>query len=91
MDKGKEESRREMIVNFAADHQDWNKNQIATYFSEMGIGRSTVYHILSLYEERGNIERKSGSGRPAEKVTDRQRQQLCNTAKSSSTSQNQYL
>ena len=64
-----EKQRLKIITEFYDIHQHWSKNQIESCFAEMNIARSTVYNILSNYEERGNCDRQSGSGRSAVKLT----------------------
>jgi transposase len=46
----------------------------------MGLAESTTYSILARYKEHGTVERASGSGRPAELMSKRDRQHLVQEA-----------
>lgn len=57
------------VVQFFNTHRQRGKCFTVRHFVEEGLSRRTIYHILQKYEERGNCERKPGSGRQAEIMT----------------------
>jgi transposase len=68
MQRLKEQERRNVIVQHRIDHPSLSNYAIAKYFLEMGIGKSTVYAVLSSYANTGVTDRLPGSGRPAVKM-----------------------
>lgn len=71
---------RETIVNVYKLNEEKGKAWTVNYFKKQGLAKSTVYHVLKTFEKRGSIERKSGSGRQAEKVTSTVRKRLIQAA-----------
>ena len=56
---------RKRVVQFFEFHKAEGKCFTVKHFTDETVSRRSVYQILKTYEERGNVERKSGSGRPA--------------------------
>lgn len=64
----KQEWLRERIVQFAVNH---TKSETLHHFLDENIPRSTIYNVLSTFNDRGTTERQKGSGRPARIMTNR--------------------
>lgn len=84
MNELNEEQRRKIIIQYKQSHPESSNNSIALYMKELGIGRSTTYNVLNMYDERGHVERSEGSGRPAVKMDASDKSRLCQEAQSSS-------
>ena len=78
-----EKQRRETIVQYKETHPQASNYAIAKYFKELGISGSTTYSVLTMYAERGNTSRASGSGRPVELMPSKHRKRLVKEAKNS--------
>ena len=72
--------RKELIVNFHKAHTDEGVAYTVKHFSKKGVARSTIYKILKNFQERNTTERKSGSGRKAEKMTPQKTKRLVKAA-----------
>ena len=59
----KEKVRDSVAIFYKLNH---NKGKSYTYkhFKHSGLSRAVIYKILSRFDENGNVDRKSGSGRP---------------------------
>ena len=59
---------REAIKNFIVKNPPVQKREVVRRFNGIGVPRSTVYHVLKTYEERGHVNNMS-QGRKASKMT----------------------
>ena len=66
-----EKGLRNLIVQFYNDHLTQSKAFTVQHFVAEGVSKRTVYNILKNLEDRGNVERMKGSGRPANIMTER--------------------
>lgn len=77
----KQEWLRERIVQFAETH---TKVETVNHFLAENIPRSTVFSVLSTFNDRGTTQRQSGSGRPARIIAKRRQnliaENVCNHA-----------
>ncbi|MEE4248748.1 MAG: hypothetical protein V2I33_25500 [Kangiellaceae bacterium] len=67
---------RQLVVHYHAQHPEASTYSIAKYFSEIGIAQRTVYNIIEKYAKTGQTSKSSGSGRPAEKMTEKKKDAL---------------
>ena len=76
----KQEQVRALIGKFYIEN--WMKGKVYTikHFKAMNIPKSTIYRVLQRYEEGTGSKRKSGSGRPAIKMTPTKKRMLIKEA-----------
>lgn len=79
-----EKQRRDLIVQYRIRHPVLSKYAIAVYFKEFGISKSTIYSVLSTYDNRGTTERADGSGTVAKKMPPKRVRALLNCVTNSS-------
>lgn len=72
----KQEDVRKLIVQYKEQHPDASTYAIAKYFAELGIPQRTVYNIVQKFSTTGTTSKLAGSGRPAEKMTERRKDAL---------------
>ena len=72
--------RKELIVNFYKVHRDEGVAYTVKHFLKQGVARSTTYKILKSFQERNTTERKTGSGRRAEKLPAQKKKRLVKAA-----------
>ena len=76
----KQEQARALIGKFYMEN--WMQGKVYTikHFKAMNIPKSTIYRVLQRYEEGTGSKRKSGSGRPAIKMTNTKKRMLIKEA-----------
>lgn len=80
MEELNESQRRKLVVQFYEKHESSGKAFAVRHFVEMGMSRSSVYHILRSFEERKTVERKAGSGKVPAKLPTTVRKRLVRAA-----------
>ena len=74
------DERKRMVVQYKEMHPELTNYQIAKYFQEMNVAKSSVYHILYNYKASGTAERTSGSGRVSYKLSENDRNNVVKDA-----------
>lgn len=78
MENLNEEQVRKVIGSFYKKNYYSGKIFTVKHFIAMGVSKSTIYSVLQRYEEGGDAERKTGSGRIARKLPPKQVKRLLN-------------
>ena len=55
---------RDSVAKFYELHHKEGKKYTYDHFKNCGLSKSGIYYILERFDERGNVEQKSGGGRP---------------------------
>ena len=56
------------IADFYKIHQEKGKAYTYNNFKTSGYSKAGIYKIMSKFDEMGNVDRKSGSGRPPKSI-----------------------
>ena len=86
MDKFNESDRRKIILSYFNENPSWSINQIFLAVKPFKIGRSTVYDVIKRFKAENTIERRTGSGRPPQKMTAAKKARFLKKAENSSLS-----
>lgn len=72
--------RRQLIAEFYKKHRNFKKSYTVNHFYAMGVPKKSIYNICKRVDLNIGVERKSGSGRPARKMTSKKKEALCEYA-----------
>ena len=54
---------RKSVAIFYSLNKEKGKQYTVTHFKGSGLSRRALFYILKTFDDRGNVDRKSGSGR----------------------------